>query len=112
MYKILNMHLRRFIFSKTIIAILSFILLISSCTKEVVPVCSPILCPTEVSYSTEIKPLISAHCATNLGPGTGCHDAWIFDYNEVIASIKSGAFETVIENKTMPKLPNTFGITA
>ena len=50
------------------------------------------------------------HCATNLGPGTGCHDAWIFDYNYVLASVKSGEFGSDIETKKMPKIPNTFGI--
>lgn len=94
------------------IIIFSVILFISSCTKEVVPSCSPVQCPTDVSYSTQIKPLINTHCTTGLGPGTGCHDAWIFEYSNVKASVESGDFEAAIANKTMPKIPNDFGITA
>lgn len=89
-------------------------LLWGSCTKMVAPDdCTLLACdPTPVSYNANIKPLITTYCATNLGPGTGCHDAWIFDYNEVKKSIESGAFERVIVSKEMPKIPNDFGIGA
>jgi hypothetical protein len=112
MLKKATKKLKRLNFYKTSCTVFSVILFVSSCTKEVVPTCSPVSCPTDVSYSTQIKPLITLHCATNAGPGTGCHDAWIFDYSNVLASINSGEFENVITNKSMPKIPNSFGITA
>lgn len=63
-----------------------------------------------VSYSEDIVPLIQQSCATNLGPGTGCHDAWIFEYDNVKSSVDQGTFWGAIANKSMPKIPNTFGI--
>ena len=63
-------------------------------------------------YENDIKPLIQQSCATNLGPGTGCHDAWIFSYDNVKTSVDGGIFWNVIETDYMPKLPNSFGIVA
>ncbi len=68
--------------------------------------------PGAVSYENDIKPLIQQSCATNLGPGTGCHDAWIFNYDNVKTSIDNGIFWSVIADQSMPKVPNTFGIGA
>ncbi|MBK6952486.1 MAG: hypothetical protein IPH24_10690 [Crocinitomicaceae bacterium] len=68
-------------------------------------------CDVIVSYSLEIKPIINSSCVTNLGPGTGCHDAWIFDYPQVVSSINSGTFEyECLTVSTMPQIPNDFGI--
>jgi hypothetical protein len=64
----------------------------------------------DVSYSEDIVPLIQNSCATNLGPGTGCHDAWIFEYTNIKSSVDNGSFWNAIENKSMPKIPNVFGI--
>ena len=66
--------------------------------------------PGAVSYEDDIKPLIMQSCATNLGPGTGCHDIWIFNYDNVKTHIESGIFWGAIENGSMPKIPNSFGI--
>lgn len=66
--------------------------------------------PGAVSYENDIKPLIQQSCATNLGPGTGCHDAWIFDYDNIKTSVDGGIFWSVIESGYMPKMPNSFGI--
>jgi hypothetical protein len=64
-----------------------------------------------VDYNDHIEPLIRQSCATNLGPGTGCHDAWIFEYDNLAARIVSQEFqETVFNLKTMPKPVNDFGI--
>lgn len=68
--------------------------------------------PGAVTYENDIKPLIQQSCATNMGPGTGCHDAWIFSYDNVKKSIDDGIFGTVIAEESMPKLPNSFGIGA
>jgi len=85
--------------------------LMFSCVKEKSKPRSELVCFEQpISYNNEIKPLIATYCVTNLGPGTGCHDAWIFDYNEVVKSINTGAFERVIRARTMPKIPNNFGI--
>lgn len=65
----------------------------------------------EVSYSNDIAPLISNSCATNQGPGTGCHDAWIFEYANVKNIVVNGKFQAVcIDSKKMPIIPNNFGI--
>lgn len=66
--------------------------------------------PGSVSYENDIKPLIQQSCATGTGPGTGCHDAWIFNYDNITPKIDDGTFWSVIENYSMPKLPNSFGI--
>ena len=68
--------------------------------------------PGAVSYEDDIKPLIQQSCATNLGPGTGCHDAWIFNYDNIKTSVDNGVFGSVIADESMPKLPNSFGIVA
>lgn len=47
-----------------------------------------------------------------MGPGTGCHDAWIFNYDNVKTSIDNGIFGSVIADESMPKVPNSFGILA
>ncbi|MFK7786949.1 MAG: hypothetical protein AB8B56_17645 [Crocinitomicaceae bacterium] len=65
-----------------------------------------------VSYENDIVPLIQQSCATNMGPGTGCHDAWIFEYDNIKTSVGYGDFGRVIADETMPKLPNAFGIVA
>lgn len=68
-------------------------------------------CSTEVSYSVEIRPIIESSCKTQAGPGTGCHDAWIDDYTPIETYITIGTWqnECFIE-KTMPEMPNTWGI--
>ena len=66
--------------------------------------------PGVVSYENDIVPLIEQSCATNLGPLTGCHDAWIFEYDNVKSSVDAGTFWNAISNKSMPKIPNSFGI--
>lgn len=68
--------------------------------------------PGAVTYENDIKPLIQQSCATNMGPGTGCHDAWIFNYDNVKTSIDNGVFGSVIADESMPKVPNSFGILA
>lgn len=83
-----------------------------SCTKDkTFGSCSGDCIPNMVSYEVDIKPLIMQSCATNNGPGTGCHDAWIFEYDNVLASVQSGNFRRVIvEEKSMPIIPNNFNI--
>ena len=64
-----------------------------------------------VSYQNDIVPLVKAKCSTGLGPGTGCHDAWILTYSWVKGIANNGQFlSTCVINKTMPKIPNNFGI--
>ncbi|MFT5859640.1 MAG: hypothetical protein ACI865_001744 [Flavobacteriaceae bacterium] len=90
----------------------SLVLLIFSCTKDKTQAeCGLIQCSTgTVSYSNDIVPLIQQSCATNIGPLTGCHDAWIFEYDAVKGAVDAGTFWGVISDKSMPKIPNTFGI--
>jgi len=66
--------------------------------------------PGAVSYENDIKPLIQQSCATNMGPGTGCHDAWIFKYDNIKNKVDDGIFGAVIADGSMPKIPNSFGI--
>lgn len=83
-----------------------------SCTKDkTLAVCTIEHCTSgSVSYQNDIVPLIQSSCATNMGPGTGCHDAWIFEYKNVKANIDNGIFWNSIQNGSMPKVPNSFGI--
>jgi hypothetical protein len=68
-------------------------------------------CNVIVSYSLDIKPIINTSCVTNLGPGTGCHDAWIFQYPQVVATIENGTLiYECLTVSTMPVMPNDFGI--
>jgi hypothetical protein len=91
-----------------------FILIISSsCTynkTEIIPysICNE----TRVTYINNIAPLIQSKCSTGLGPGTGCHDSWILDYNGVRSIVKNGKLMSTVLNKTMPKIPNNYGITS
>ena len=66
--------------------------------------------PGAVSYENDIKPLIQQSCATNLGASSGCHDAWIFNYDNVKAKVDQQTFWNVIADGSMPKVPNSFGI--
>ena len=44
-------------------------------------------------------------------PGTGCHDAWIFSYDNVVVEIEAERWQnTVFTLMTMPKIPNDFSI--
>lgn len=92
------------------ILILSWALL--SCTKDkALRNCSGDCMPNLVSYESDIKPLIKQSCATNTGAGTGCHDAWVFDYENVLSRVQDGSFRRVIiEDMSMPKIPNNFNI--
>ncbi len=83
-----------------------------SCTKDrALLECDLDYCVSgQTSYSADIKPLIEAKCATGLGPGTGCHDAWILTYEGMDGAAKNGKIRSVIEDNSMPKVPNNFGI--
>lgn len=68
-------------------------------------------CADIVSYSQDIRPIIEASCKTGLGPGTGCHDAWIDEYSSIQDKILSGTWQNEVFNlKTMPQIPNSFDI--
>lgn len=84
-------------------------LVFTSCLKEKT---SPVDgCDTIISYSSEVRPIIESSCKTGLGGGTGCHDAWIDNYDEVASSIKSGSWpNAVFTLQTMPLIPNEFDI--
>lgn len=83
-----------------------------SCNKDkTFAECQLEYCETgAVSYENDIAPLIQQSCATNLGPLTGCHDNWIFEYDNVKSSVDQGIFLEVILDGSMPKIPNDFGI--
>lgn len=97
----------------TFASIAFIILFFGQCAKDKSnPYCEYSDCaPGGVSYTTDIKPIIEQHCVTNLGPGTGCHDAWIFDYNQLKKTIDNGSTpRVVIETMEMPIIPNNFNI--
>ncbi len=84
-----------------------------ACTKNEVDVVPMPTCDgsVEVTYSNHIEPLIRAKCSTGLGPGTGCHDAWILTYDGLQTAVSNGSLiRTTVLEKTMPKIPNDFGI--
>lgn len=95
-----------------IIILAFFSLIMFSCAKGKAIEVSPIDCEEIVSYSAQIKPLIIQSCATNLGPGTGCHDNWILEYENLQAPIDNGSFWNAIESRYMPEIPNSFNIDA
>lgn len=97
----------RFLF----LAFIAFAALLSCNKDKTLAECNLAHCtPGAVTYENDIKPLIQQSCATNLGPGTGCHDAWIFNYDNVKKSIDDGIFGSVIADESMPIVPNSFGI--
>lgn len=97
----------------TIVVLLLGAFFISACKKDkTVPynVASG-ECTDVISYTTDIRPIIEASCKTGIGPGTGCHDAWIDNYDPIKSYLVSGKWQTaVLIDKTMPKIPNSFGI--
>ena len=63
------------------------------------------------TYDDDMIPIFEASCATGLGPGTGCHDAWIFNYNAVMAKVEDGTiYNRVLVIEDMPVPNNTHGI--
>lgn len=94
--------------------LISITALLNSCTKNevnIVPI--PPCDGTEVSYKKDVEPLIKAKCSTGLGPGTGCHDAWILTYGGAKKTADNGSLiRTTLIDKTMPKIPNNYGIGA
>lgn len=82
---------------------------LSSCLKDkTAPVGD---CLTEVSYSEDIRPIIESSCKTGLGGGTGCHDAWIDNYDPIRSYLDASTWQNeVLVEKTMPVIPNDFGI--
>ncbi|MBN4062126.1 hypothetical protein JYU20_02890, partial [Bacteroidales bacterium AH-315-I05] len=66
-----------------------------------------------VSYSAFIAPLFERSCATGTGPGTGCHDAWIFNYKSVHGRVIDGTLkQQIVITKDMPPPGNNFQIPA
>ena len=48
---------------------------------------------------------------TGLGPGTGCHDAWITEYDNIVNTINNDSWQNAVWGSySMPKYPNNFGI--
>jgi len=89
--------------------ILSSCLFFASCLKEKTKF--PDGCDIIVSYSLDIQPIINTSCVTNLGPGTGCHDSWIFEYTNVKTYLDLGVWQNeVLIEKSMPEIPNYFSI--
>ena len=91
--------------------LLGTIFIQSSCLKEKTHTPGQYNCPDLISYSVDIQPIINTSCVTNQGPGTGCHDAWIFSYDNVVVEIEAERWQnTVFTLMTMPKIPNDFSI--
>lgn len=95
--------------------LLPFILFAStlfSCTKDQETPIAVDPCDTmNVTYTLHVEPFVRTYCITGTGPGTGCHDAWILDYNGVKGVVDNGKFLDVIWVKeTMPPIPNNFNI--
>jgi hypothetical protein len=94
-----------------LLAYSAFAVVMTSCLKDKTTPVDPTACGTIVSYSADIQPIINNSCVTNQGPGTGCHDAWIFEYDNVKNYLDLGLWQTeVLIDRTMPEIPNAFGI--
>lgn len=91
--------------------LLSGFVTLTSCEKDKTQPVDAIECNTVISYSMDIQPIIQSSCMTGQGAGTGCHDAWITDYSQVKSSLDGGGWQAVVlEDRTMPKIPNDFSI--
>ena len=88
------------------------VLLFSSCLKEKtfpIPEASGDCFP--ISYTYNVRPIIETTCKTQAGPGTGCHDAWIDDYNQIQSLINSSKWQNrCFSLLDMPVMPNIWGI--
>ncbi len=86
-------------------------LMLVNCTRHKAYEPIPLDCSIEPSYNSDIAPLIEAKCATGTGPGTGCHDAWILNYEGLKARVERGDIKEVIyDERSMPPIPNSFSI--
>jgi len=96
--------------NRIILTLSTFFLLLSCLKEKAAPI--DLECNTiDINYILDIKPLIKKSCATNQGPGTGCHDAWIFDYSNIVPKIEDGSWENrVLDMKNMPTPNNQFDI--
>jgi len=83
---------------------------LTSCLKEkTVPIASTTDGCFEQSYTYNIRPIIETSCKTQAG--IGCHDAWIDEYTPIASYISSGVWYTeIFVDKTMPVMPNIWGI--
>ena len=62
-----------------------------SCTKDKAFQTVLIDCNVvNANYTDDVVPIVQASCMTGTGPGTGCHDAWITDYNELKQQVDNG----------------------
>ncbi|MCH2233491.1 MAG: hypothetical protein MK078_04485 [Crocinitomicaceae bacterium] len=95
---------------RRLLGFILFLVILSSCIKDkAAPYVEP-ECPTIISYESDIKPIINTSCVTNMGPGTGCHDGWIFEYDNLAATITNGTTPNrVFEVRDMPIISETFG---
>jgi hypothetical protein len=101
----LNCSVGKAIIISTIFVVLTFI----SCHKDKTLVLGP--CGTEISYTTDIIPIIQSSCMTNQGPGTGCHDSWITEHSNIVNYINDESWQNAVWGSySMPKMPNNFGI--
>ncbi len=88
------------------------LIVMASCSKEKArPIADAGDCFEEKSYQYNIRPIIESSCKTGTGPGTGCHDAWIDEYTNIVAYIENGSWENeIFAEKTMPPAGNAFDI--
>ena len=101
----LNCSVRKAQIISTIFIVITFI----SCHKDKTLVLGP--CGAEISYTTDIIPIIQSSCMTNQGPGTGCHDTWITEHSNIVNYINDESWQNAVWGSySMPKMPNNFGI--
>jgi hypothetical protein len=97
--------------SKTIIflSMAAVFMLFTSCLKDkTIPLGD---CNSIISYDAEIRPIIESSCKTQAGGGTGCHDAWIDEYDGIKGNIDAGIWQNeIFTDMTMPVVPNNWGI--
>lgn len=69
-------------------------------------------CATTISYKYDIDPILEQSCVSGATP-IGCHDLWAHHYDGVLTAINLGTFQsTIFDLKSMPKIPNDYGIDA
>jgi len=104
-------------FSKIHIALFFFattsLLALTECTKDRALLVDPkVDCDTvPASWSADVASILEQKCGSGLGPGTGCHDSWAFDWELYDRKNQSGRIENhVLFLQDMPPIPNDFGV--
>lgn len=92
--------------NKRLIALISAVLLLGSCTKDKVTVALDSNCMDTISFAQQIKPMIDQNCSTS-----GCHDAnsqasgYNFTTHAAVAANASKILQTISGGSGVVAMP-------